>query len=84
MQTKVTTMKCHFIFHGGRFKIQVSKELPELFVSTFSDAELLIPINALKFNFKNYLFQKWGAWVGVRVTELDRHKWCHSKKGLHD
>ena len=54
MQTKVTTMKCHFIFHGGRFKIQVSKELPELFVSTFSDTELFIPINALKFNFQNY------------------------------
>ena len=35
-------MKCHFIFHGGRFKIQVSKELPELFVSTFSDTEHFI------------------------------------------
>ena len=46
-------MKCHFIFHGGRFKIQVSKE-PELFVSTFSDTEHFIPINALKFYFKNY------------------------------
>ena len=34
--------------------IQVSKELPELFVSTFSDTEHFIPINALKFNFKNY------------------------------
>ena len=54
MQTKVTTMKCHFIFHGGWFKIQVSKELPELFVSTFSDTEHFIPINAFKFNFKNY------------------------------